>query len=68
MLPFNFAPSEPKSWLRHWAEGCWERKFRKAEGKRFMLTVMRTLKLEMKGGGKPPNNGVPLSFPCFFVG
>ena len=31
-----------------------------------MLTVMRTLKLEMKGGGKPPNNGVLLSFPCFF--
>ena len=33
-----------------------------------MLTVMRTLKLEMKGGGKAPNDGVLLSFPCFFTG
>ena len=49
-------------------EGFWERKVWKDEGKCFLLTFMWTLKLEMKGGGKVPNNGVLLSFPCFFAG
>lgn len=35
------------------AEGCWERKVRKDEGKCFMMTINHVdLKLEMKGGVK----------------
>ena len=49
-------------------KGCWERKVWKDEGKCFLLTFMWTSKLEMKGGGKVPNNGVLLSFPCVFAG
>ena len=35
---------------------CWEGKVLKDDGKWFMLTVMWTLQLEMKGGGKVPNH------------